>query len=247
LLHVTDIAWTRLKHPSEALKTGQKVDVLVLEVDREAGKVSLGLKQLLPDPWKKAPRNYRTGKLVKGTITRIVPSGAFVHLEDGIEGIIPVGEISERRVASPSEVVQVGQEVEVKVVQVRAKQRRMTLSLKEAQHDQEKREYRQFMDNQKPGTVTLGEVFGQLLTDSTAPPEASEAAAPPDPAEADRSEEVSDRSYLSSDVDEAPEAEASREEADTPETGEPVEAELARDEENSSPARDDATDAVCES
>ncbi len=167
LLHVTDIAWTRLKHPSDVLKVGQKVDVLILEINRESEKVSLGLKQLLPDPWKKAARNYRTGKVVKGIVTRIVPSGAFVHLEEGIEGIIPVSEISDRHVASPDEVVHVGQEVEVKVLQVRAKQRRMSLSLKDAEREKEKREYRDFMSNQKMETVTLGDVFGQLLNNST--------------------------------------------------------------------------------
>jgi len=163
LLHVTDIAWRRLRHPSEALKAGEKIDVLVLEIDQEREKISLGLKQLLPDPWKKAARNYRTGKVVKGTVTRIVPSCAFVQLEEGIEGVIPVSEVSDGRINSPDEVLHVGQEVEVKVLQVRARQRRMSLSLKDAAKEQEKREYRQFMSNQRPETVTLGDVFGELL------------------------------------------------------------------------------------
>jgi len=163
LLHVTDIAWRRLRHPPEALKAGEKIDVLVLEIDQEREKISLGLKQLLPDPWKKAARNYRTGKVVKGTVTRIVPSCAFVQLEEGIEGVIPVSEVSDGRINSPDEVLHVGQEVEVKVLQVRARQRRMSLSLKDAAKEQEKREYRQFMSNQRPETVTLGDVFGELL------------------------------------------------------------------------------------
>jgi len=163
LLHTSDIAWRRVRHPKEVLKVGQKIEVLVLELDREKERISLGLKQLLPDPWKKAARNYRTGKLVKGTVTRILPSCAFVELEEGIEGVIPVSEISDKRVNSPEEVLQVGQEVEVKVLQVRARQRRISLSLKEAIKEKEKREYRQFMSNQRPETITLGDVFGDLL------------------------------------------------------------------------------------
>lgn len=166
LLHVREMSWTHLHHPSEAVKVGDKFPVLILEIDRRTEKISVGRKQLLPDPWKKAVKTYRTGKVVKGTVTRIVPSGAFVHLEEGIDGIIPVGEISEKRISSPEEVLSIGQEVEVKVKQVSAKQRRMTLSFKEAERDKEKREFRDYMDNQKSGAVTLGDVFGSLLANA---------------------------------------------------------------------------------
>jgi 4-hydroxy-3-methylbut-2-enyl diphosphate reductase len=163
LLHVSEISWTHIKHPSESLKVGDRIQVVVLKVDKENQKISLGLKQLLPDPWKEAIRGYRLNKMVRGEVVRLSPNGAFVRFEDGVEGIIPKVELTERHIASPEEVVRVGDVVDVKVLQVVPKQRRLMLSLRQAEQELERQEYRDYMKRQKPGSVTLRDLYGDLL------------------------------------------------------------------------------------
>lgn len=130
LLHVSEMSWTRVKHPSDVVKVGQEVQVKILRLGSNEGRVSLGMRQILPDPWESVAEKYRTGDVVEGEVTRPVPFGAFVLLEGGIEGIIPNSELSHRRVARASDVVEAGQIVQVKVVDVRPDERRLTLSLR---------------------------------------------------------------------------------------------------------------------
>ena len=130
LLHVSEIGWTRVKHPSDVLKNGQEVQVMVLRLNLEEGRVSLGMRQILPDPWTTVAEKYRVGETVEGEITRLVPFGAFVLLEGDIEGIIPNSELAHRRIAKASDVVESGQIVQVKVLDVRPDERRLTLSLR---------------------------------------------------------------------------------------------------------------------
>ena len=131
LLHITDISWSRLTHPSEVLKVGQEIDVMVLEIDREKERVSLGLKQQTENPWEKIAEKYPIGTRVKGKVTSLVPYGAFVELEQGIEGLIHVSEISwTKRIAKPSEVLEVGQAVEVAVTEVNPEEQKLSLSLR---------------------------------------------------------------------------------------------------------------------
>lgn len=130
LLHVSEMSWTRVKHPSDVVKVGQEVQVKILRLGSNEGRVSLGMRQILPDPWESVAEKYRTGDVVEGEVTRPVPFGAFVLLEGGIEGIIPNSELSHRRVARASDVVEAGQMVQVKVVDVRPDERRLTLSLR---------------------------------------------------------------------------------------------------------------------
>ena len=113
---------------------------MILEIDEERKRVALGLKQLQSDPWKKAAKNLRVGQMVKGKVVRIAPSCAFVELEDGIEGIIPIGEMSETRINTPEDVLAVGQEIESRIKQVQTNQRRITLSLKAYSPEREGRE-----------------------------------------------------------------------------------------------------------
>lgn len=140
LLHVREMAWSRVEHPEHIVKKGQKLQVLILEIDEERKRVALGLKQLQSDPWKKAAKNLRVGQMVKGKVVRIAPSCAFVELEDGIEGIIPIGEMSETRINVPEDVLAVGQEIESRIKQVQTNQRRITLSLKAYSPEREGRE-----------------------------------------------------------------------------------------------------------
>ncbi|MDR0533316.1 MAG: 30S ribosomal protein S1 [Verrucomicrobiales bacterium] len=131
LLHITDISWSRLNHPSEVLKLGQEISVVVLDIDREKERVSLGLKQQSENPWEKIAEKFPIGTRIKGKITTLVPYGAFVELEQGIEGLIHVSEISwTKRIAKPSEVLEVGQQVEVAVTEVNPEEQKLSLSLR---------------------------------------------------------------------------------------------------------------------
>lgn len=130
LLHVSEMSWTRVKHPSDVVRVGQEIQVKILRLGSNEGRVSLGMRQILPDPWESVAEKYRQGDVVEGEITRPVPFGAFVLLEGGIEGIIPNSELSHRRVGKASDVVEPGQMVQVKVMDVRPEERRLTLSLR---------------------------------------------------------------------------------------------------------------------
>lgn len=163
LLHISEMAWTRIKHPSEVLNVGDTIQVMVLRIDREKERISLGRRQILPDPWKEAPKRYKVGEIVPARITRVVQFGAFAALESGIEGIIPTSELAEKRVSDPAEVVQVGQQVEVKILNLRPQERRATLSLIEASRERERQEYREYMQSQEQHTVTIGDMFGDQL------------------------------------------------------------------------------------
>lgn len=131
LLHITDISWGRVGHPSEYFKVGEEVDVVVLRFDRERERVSLGYKQRFEDPWTFVPEKYPIGKRVQGKVVSIVDYGAFVELEEGVEGLIHVSEMSwTRKVKNPRSILEMGQEVEVVVSEVDPDKRRLSLSLR---------------------------------------------------------------------------------------------------------------------
>jgi len=132
LLHISEMSWTRIKHPNDVLKVGDEIQVMVLKTNLEQGRISLGLRQILPDPWTEAQERYAPGDLIKGQVTRLVPFGAFVQLDGGLEGIVPNNELSIRRVNKPEDVVEVGDNVEVKIVEIRPEERRLTLSIRQA-------------------------------------------------------------------------------------------------------------------
>jgi small subunit ribosomal protein S1 len=179
LLHVTEMAWTRVRHPSDVVKPGQKIDVMVLKFDHEAEKISLGLKQILPDPWQHVAEKYAVGEVVSGRVTRLVPFGAFVQLEDGIEGVIPTAELGQQRVSSPSDVLAEDQPVQTKIVAIRPGERRMTLSLRQVQQDKERREYQEYQQRQREASrVTLGDLVGDVLSQH---PQATRSGDPEEP------------------------------------------------------------------
>ncbi len=130
LLHVSEMSWTRIKHPSEVLHNGQELDVKVLKLKLDQGRVSLGLRDILPDPWLKVGERYKVGDTIKVAVSRLVPFGAFVALDEGVEAIIPNSELSDRRVNRPDGIVAPGDEVEAIVIEVRAEERKMTLSIR---------------------------------------------------------------------------------------------------------------------
>lgn len=134
LLHITDMSWGRVNHPSEVVKVGQEIDVMVLDVDRERGRVSLGLKQKEGNPWDTVDVKYPVGSRVKGRVVNVMPYGAFVELEEGIEGLIHVSEMSwTKKVSRASDVLQVGDEVEAMVLDVQKEARKISLGLRQTQ------------------------------------------------------------------------------------------------------------------
>lgn len=132
LLHISELAWGRVKHPSEVVREGEEIEVKVLRVDKEKGKISLGRKQVLPDPWSEVEQKYPIGAVVTGEVTRTAPFGAFVQLEPGVEGLVHISELADHHVAKPEDVVSSGDVVRVKVLRVRPEERRISLSIKQA-------------------------------------------------------------------------------------------------------------------
>ncbi|MDQ2986617.1 MAG: 30S ribosomal protein S1 [Armatimonadota bacterium] len=141
LLHVSEISWSRVDHPKEVLKEGDNVRVMVLRLDANSGRISLGRRQVLPDPWTGIKDNYRIGQTLTLPISRLVQSGAFVKLPEGAEAFIPISEMAHRRINKPSEVVSAGQEVELKVLDLRPDERRMVLSLRAMQPFEDRQQH----------------------------------------------------------------------------------------------------------
>jgi len=172
LLHVSEMSWTRINHPSEAVKVGQKIQVMVLKLNLEQGRVSLGLRQILPDPWEEVRRIHSVGDTITVTVTRLVPFGAFASVEGGVEGIIPNAELAHKRVNKPEDVVSVGQEVEVKVIDLRPDERRMTLSLRQLLPPpervmREEPEMRSYTASRGESRTTIGDLIGEQLGELT--------------------------------------------------------------------------------
>lgn len=130
LLHISEMSWARINHPREMFKEGQKIQVMVLRLDSGTGKISLGHRQVLPDPWNLIRENYTVNQRFMTKITRLVVSGAFVRLPEGAEAFIPLSEMSNRRIRKPEEAVEEGQDVEVQIIDLRPDERRMVLSLR---------------------------------------------------------------------------------------------------------------------
>lgn len=135
LLHVSEMSHRRVRHPSELIKVGDLVDVKIVKIDKETGKLSLSLKQAMPDPWANVATRYSAGSSVTGRVTKVEPFGAFVEVEEGLEGLLPVSEISWQRIRHPSDVVKVGDTIKLVVLSVDPNQHRMSFSLKQAGPD----------------------------------------------------------------------------------------------------------------
>jgi small subunit ribosomal protein S1 len=131
LVHVSELSWKHVDHPSEVVAVGQEVEVEVLDVDLERERVSLSLKATQEDPWKEFERKYRAGEIITGQVTKLVPFGAFVRVAQGIEGLVHISELSNTHVESPESVVNVGDTVQVKVIDVDVSRRRISLSMRQ--------------------------------------------------------------------------------------------------------------------
>jgi len=132
LVHISELSWSHVNHPSEVVKVGDPVEVKVLEVDLDRERISLGLKQTQPDPWQELVKNFPVGSLLEGKVTKLVPFGAFVELGDGVEGLVHISEMAKGHVETPDQVANVGDQVHVKVMDVDLDRRRISLSMRAA-------------------------------------------------------------------------------------------------------------------
>ncbi len=164
LVHVSEMSWTKkIKHPGELYKKGQEVEAVVLNIDRKNERFSLGVKQLTPDPWKDVARRYRKGEVVVGKVTNVTDFGAFVELEEGIEGLVHVSEISREKVEKPSDVLKVGDTLSAVVLHIDPHDRRIGLSIKGLKEKAEKAEIEKYISNQGSTSHSLGELIQEEM------------------------------------------------------------------------------------
>lgn len=164
LIHVSDISWTKkIRHPNEVFKTGDTVQAKVLTVDKDAEKFTLGIKQLSEDPWLQVPARYPVGGVVNGVVTNITDFGLFVEVEEGIEGLVHVSEISRKKIKSPSEMFKEGAEIQAKVIHVSADERRLGLSIKQMKTDEDRKpsskEFRPAASSGEAAGTNLGDLL----------------------------------------------------------------------------------------
>jgi small subunit ribosomal protein S1 len=164
LVHISDISWTkRIKHPGEIYKKGDEVRAVVLNIDRENERFSLGIKQLEVDPWDEIPQKYKVGTSVTGVITNVTDFGVFVELEEGIEGLIHVSEISNEKVKTPVGMFNVSDNVTAKVVAVSRRDRKIALSLRRLEDEADRAVYSEYLNSTQAATSNLGELLKQGL------------------------------------------------------------------------------------
>jgi len=158
MIHVSDLSWTRkINHPSETFKKGDEVEAVVIDIDKVNQRISLGVKQLTDDPWKTIDEKYKIGDLVKGKVTKLASFGAFVQLQDDIDGLVHISQLSEDHIAKVKDVLKVGQEVEARVIKVDKVERRIGLSIKAANYSEEQlRKEVESFDTLRPGEDMVG-------------------------------------------------------------------------------------------
>ncbi len=159
LVHISDLSWSRIKDPSEVVAVGDKVTVYVQNVDREKKRLSLVLKDVNQDPWKEFTSKYKSGSVVQGKVTNFIAIGAFVELVPGVEGLVHISEISQEHIAKPSDVLKIGDTVKVKVLDIDEKNKKVSLSIKNA--SESSKEYLKYNDDSNE--VTLGDIFKDKL------------------------------------------------------------------------------------
>jgi len=169
LVHISDISWTqKIKHPVEMYKKGQMVKAVVLSIDKENERFSLGIKQLEPDPWESVPKKYRRGQVVKGVVTNVTDFGIFLEIEKGVEGLIHVSEISKDKVDNLKDFAKVNDELEVLIISIDKRGRKIGLSIRDLKEVEEQRELQEYMAREEQAaTTTLGDVLKEGLQQKT--------------------------------------------------------------------------------
>jgi small subunit ribosomal protein S1 len=164
LVHISDISWTkRIKHPSELFKKGDIVQAIVLDIEKDNERFSLGIKQLQDDPWASVSERYEVGKEITGTITNMTDFGIFVELEEGIEGLVHVSEISKEKIKTPMEKFKVGDVITARVMNINSDERRIGLSIKRMEIEDEQNLLNEYVNNVGPATSTFGEILRENL------------------------------------------------------------------------------------
>ncbi|MBT4364300.1 MAG: 30S ribosomal protein S1 [Desulfobacteraceae bacterium] len=176
LVHISDISWTkRIKHPSEVYKKGDVLQAKVLDIDKGSERFSLGVKQLEPDPWESVKERYAVGKEISGTVTNVTDFGVFVELEEGIEGLIHVSEISKEKIKTPVGQYNISDEITAKVMNVNTTERRIGLSIKRLEMDDNQAMLKEYVNNMKPARSSFGEILRDNLQEKIISDEAATA------------------------------------------------------------------------
>jgi small subunit ribosomal protein S1 len=169
LVHISDISWTqKIKHPGEMYKKGQLVKAVVLSIDKENERFSLGIKQLEPDPWENVLKKYRRGQVVKGTVTNVTDFGVFLEIEKGVEGLIHVSEISKDKVDNLKDFAKLGDDLEVLIISIDRRSRKIGLSIRDLKEVEDQRELQDYIAREEQASAaTLGDVFKADLLQNT--------------------------------------------------------------------------------
>lgn len=164
LVHISDISWIkRIKHPSEIYKKGDVVQAIVLDIEKESERFSLGIKQLQDDPWKSVAERYEVGKEITGTVTNLTDFGIFVELEEGIEGLVHVSEISKEKIKTPVGKYNIGEVITARVMNINSDERRIGLSIKRMEIDDEQSLLSEYVNKMGPATSSFGEILRENL------------------------------------------------------------------------------------
>ena len=164
LVHISDISWTkRIKHPSELFKKGDVIQAIVLDIEKDNERFSLGIKQLQADPWQTVVERYQVGKEITGTVTNLTDFGIFVELEEGIEGLVHISEISKEKIKTPMEKFKVGDVITARVMNINTEERRIGLSIKRLEIEDEQSLLSDYVNNIRPATSTFGEILRENL------------------------------------------------------------------------------------
>lgn len=174
LIHISDISWEKIKHPSQKLAIGQEVEAVILNIDVDKQKVSLGIKQLEGDIWEDFFARHKIGDLVKTRIVRMTDFGVFVEITPGIEGVVFLSELDDKRIDHPQEAFQVGEERMAKIIKMNLREKKISLSFRQAQFEMQKLEYQRFVRSQDD-RLTLGDVMGEKLRKIRTPKKTSPA------------------------------------------------------------------------
>lgn len=230
LVHISDISWTRrVKHPSELYKKGDEVQAIVLNIDKENERFSLGIKQLQRDPWEAVPERYQVGSKIDGTITNVTDFGVFVELEEGIEGLVHISEVAGEKLKTPLGKFQVGDVVSAKVLNINPKERRIGLSIKQMEVDEEHDLVSDYLSSYDGPTSSLGELLKENFREKSGKPEKQEAAPSDDEAVSEESAKENGSEAASLQAEEAEKTEAPEEDQPEPEDDKPIEQEPAEE------------------
>jgi small subunit ribosomal protein S1 len=164
LIHISDISWTkRIKHPSEIYKKAEMIQAIVLDIDKENERFSLGIKQLQTDPWETVAERYEVGREITGTVTNVTDFGVFIELEEGIEGLVHVSEISKEKIKTPIGLFNVGDVITARVMNINTDERRIGLSIKRMEIEDEQELLSEYLNNMGPATSSFGEILRENL------------------------------------------------------------------------------------